>query len=90
MPTRETIENAVGGDAFGVPAQIGPIAASIALFGVVVIAVLLLYLGIALKAALGSSDSSDVRYQVFRDLVGIVGKVIDLAGDLLMPFRGRK
>jgi hypothetical protein len=90
MLMREAIESAVRTAGLHVPSEVGLVTASLVLSAAVVIGVLVLYLGIALRAALGASDATDVRYQVFRDLLGIVSKMIDLIGDFLMPFRGGK
>jgi len=90
MPMRGTFENAVCAAEVHVPSEVGLVAAAVVFFGAVVVAILVLYLGISLRAALSASDATDIRYQVFRDLLGIVGKMIDLIGDLFKPFRGRK
>jgi hypothetical protein len=52
-------------------AELGPVANWIAIFIAAVIAVFVLYLGIALHAVLRASDKEqrEVRYQVFRDLL---------------------
>jgi hypothetical protein len=90
MPMRGTFENAACAAELHVPSEVGLVAAAVVFLGAVMVVILVLYLGIALRAALSASDTTDVRYQVFRDLLGIVTQMIELIGDLLKPFRGRK
>jgi hypothetical protein len=54
-------------------AEFGPAAAWLTIFIAVVIAVFVLYVGIALHAVLRAKDREqrEIRYQVFRDLLDL-------------------
>jgi hypothetical protein len=61
-------------------AELGPAATWIAVFFAAVVAVFVLYVGVAMRAILRASDPEQarIRYWVFQDLLG------------LFRFRGRK
>jgi hypothetical protein len=54
-------------------AEVGPVATSVALIFSLVITVLLVYVGIAMRAVLRASDPKEreIRYQMFRDLLDV-------------------
>lgn len=56
-----------------VAAELGPVAASITIVISVVVMVFLLYIGIAMRAVLRTSDPKEreIRYQMFRDLLDV-------------------
>lgn len=53
--------------------ELGPLAIWFAIFIAVIIAVFVLYVGIALWAVLSAADGEQrkIRYEVFRDLLGL-------------------
>jgi hypothetical protein len=55
------------------PGAAGPAAAWVARFSAVVIAVFVVYVGIAMVVVLRTDDArkAEIRYQVFRDLLGL-------------------
>lgn len=54
-------------------AELGPTARWLAIFFAAVVAVFMLYVGIALHAVLSATDAEQrkVRYEVFKDLLGL-------------------
>jgi hypothetical protein len=56
-----------------VSTELGPAAIWLSMFVAAIIAVFVLYLGIALRAVLRATDQEqrEVRYQVFRDLLDL-------------------
>jgi hypothetical protein len=54
-------------------AELGPTARWLAIFFAAVVAVFVLYVGIALHAVLSATDAEQrkVRYEVFKDLLGL-------------------
>jgi hypothetical protein len=54
-------------------AELGPTARWLAIFFAAVVAVFVLYVGIALRAVLSATDAEQrkVRYEVFKDLLGL-------------------
>lgn len=53
--------------------ELGPVATWLAVFWATIVAILVLYLGIALRAVLRATDKGrrEVCYQVFRDLLDL-------------------
>jgi hypothetical protein len=54
-------------------AELGPVATWFALYVAAIVAVFVLYVGIALRAVLRATDTEqrEIRYQVFRDLLSL-------------------
>jgi hypothetical protein len=58
---------------FRLQAELGPAATWTAVFFTVVVAVFVLYIGVAMRAILRASDPEQarIRYRVFQDLLGL-------------------